>query len=76
MKKIIKTLFLGTLLVGFASLTGCENTMSGFGKDMQQNGKKIEKSVDGKPAHSSTVSSSTAPDGSTTTTTSTTTTGN
>ncbi len=26
-------------------LAGCENTVQGFGKDMQQNGKEIQKSI-------------------------------
>lgn len=47
MKNIIKNLFLGTLLVSFTMLVGCENTVNGFGRDMQQNGQKIQKSTDG-----------------------------
>jgi predicted small secreted protein len=46
MKVIIKNIFLGVLVCGFAMLAGCDNTMSGFGKDMQQNGQKIQKSAD------------------------------
>jgi predicted small secreted protein len=39
--------FLKSLLCVFALmavLTGCENTIHGIGKDMQQNGEKIQKS--------------------------------
>jgi predicted small secreted protein len=46
MQAIVKNLFLGTLVFGFTLLAGCENTVSGFGKDMQTNGQKIEKSAD------------------------------
>lgn len=42
MKKRIKNLFLGSILVSFACLSGCTNTLNGFGKDMQQNGQKIQ----------------------------------
>lgn len=32
-------------LVSFLFLTGCENTASGFGKDMEQNGQAIQKAI-------------------------------
>jgi predicted small secreted protein len=38
-----KTVILAMLVL---LLAGCNNTMSGFGKDMQQNGQKVEKSAD------------------------------
>lgn len=41
MQAVLKMLFcIITLLV----LVGCQNTIEGFGKDMQQNGEKIQKS--------------------------------
>lgn len=33
-------IFLGTII-----LSGCQNTMEGFGKDMQHNGQEIQKSA-------------------------------
>jgi predicted small secreted protein len=33
------------ILLGIMSLSGCQNTVSGIGKDMQANGKEIQKSV-------------------------------
>jgi predicted small secreted protein len=41
----MKEICVSILLIGFALLTGCENTLAGFGSDMQQNGKKIENSA-------------------------------
>lgn len=42
----IKQLFTSMLILGFLLLvSGCDNTINGFGKDMQENGQKIEKSV-------------------------------
>jgi len=43
------------MLASFTLLTGCENTMHGFGKDMQNAGQKIQKSAD-KDAASTTSS--------------------
>jgi len=45
MKTYLKFAFLAALVGSFIGLTGCENTVSGFGKDMQQNGQKIEHSA-------------------------------
>ena len=45
MRNIFKTTFLGLSLISFIFLTGCQNTMAGFGADMQQNGQKIENSA-------------------------------
>ena len=38
---------INTLLVGLIVLVlaGCNNTVQGFGKDMQQNGQEVEKSA-------------------------------
>ena len=33
------------LLFCFTLITGCENTVAGFGKDMQHTGHEIQKSV-------------------------------
>ncbi len=45
MSRMIKGFFVIGLLVAASMLAGCENTVSGFGKDMQSAGQKIEKSV-------------------------------
>jgi predicted small secreted protein len=45
MLKITKFFFLSLGLITFTLLTGCNNTMAGFGADMQQNGQKIENSA-------------------------------
>ncbi len=45
MKLTIKTLLVSLVLVSFGFLAGCEHTAAGFGKDMQDNGKKLEKSM-------------------------------
>jgi len=47
MKKILTIGgFLSTLIL-IGLLAGCENTVQGFGRDMQANGKAITKSTDG-----------------------------
>ena len=43
MLKTSKILFLSLFI--FTLLTGCQNTMAGFGADMQRNGQKIENSA-------------------------------
>lgn len=40
----IKMLF--CVLMALTILTGCQNTIQGFGKDMQQTGREIQKSTD------------------------------
>jgi predicted small secreted protein len=45
MRNIFKITFLGLFLISFIFLTGCQNTMAGFGTDMKQNGQKIENSA-------------------------------
>lgn len=35
-------------LLSMAMLAGCQNTVNGFGKDMQQNGQAIEKQANTK----------------------------
>lgn len=44
---MIDRVFVLLLLVGFASLSGC-NTMEGFGKDLKKVGDKIEKKAEEK----------------------------
>lgn len=44
----MKIKMLGLLMLSLLSaslLSGCQNTAAGFGKDMQHNGKEIQKSV-------------------------------
>jgi predicted small secreted protein len=41
--KMIKTLLSGVALT--IILAGCQNTVQGFGKDMEHSGQKIQKSV-------------------------------
>lgn len=43
MIRLVASAIAFVLLAG--SLVGCENTVSGFGKDMQSNGKSIERSA-------------------------------
>lgn len=38
-------LVLSFILLNILFVTGCQNTMEGFGKDMQKNGKEIQKSA-------------------------------
>lgn len=45
MSRIIKGFFAITLLAAMCMLTACENTVSGFGKDMQSAGRNIEQSA-------------------------------
>lgn len=42
--KLSHVLF-GSVLAAFICLTGCDNTIHGFGQDMKQAGQKIEKST-------------------------------
>lgn len=44
----IQAFLLSLIIVGSALLAGCENTAKGFGQDMQNTGKAIEKTADGK----------------------------
>ena len=44
MKSTLLKLLCGILLCSVGLLQGCQNTVHGFGKDMQQNGKDIQKS--------------------------------
>ena len=46
MKTIAHILTLSLMLLGFSALIGCEQTVSGFGKDMQHNGQELQKSMD------------------------------
>ncbi len=71
MNKMIKNVFLGSLLISFVSLAGCENTLNGFGRDMQQNGQKIEKSTSGSSATTKGTTGSYTANSSTVTTTTT-----
>lgn len=45
MKKLFHIGFVASLVLGFLTLTGCENTVRGFGQDMQHAGKEIQKST-------------------------------
>lgn len=45
MKNYFKPLVLSILFSNILLLTGCQNTVEGFGKDMQQAGSQIQKSV-------------------------------
>lgn len=45
MQNYLRTLFLGILFSSVITVTGCQNTVEGFGKDMQHNGSQIQKSV-------------------------------
>jgi predicted small secreted protein len=39
------------LAIAVLALTGCNNTVQGFGKDMQQNGQKVENAADNHNQH-------------------------
>jgi predicted small secreted protein len=41
----LKLWVISGLLLSMAFLAGCENTVQGFGQDMQHTGKAIQKSV-------------------------------
>lgn len=43
--KIQKILSASFLLFSLIFITGCQNTVAGFGKDMQHTGHEIQKSV-------------------------------
>lgn len=45
MKMGLKSIILSLVLVNVLAITGCQNTVEGFGKDMQQTGKEIQKST-------------------------------
>lgn len=45
MKKPFHFVFAASILLSFFTLTGCENTVRGFGQDMQHAGKEIQKST-------------------------------
>ena len=45
-KKFMNIIFLGLVLVGLASMSGCANTWEGVGKDIEEMGKDIQKSTD------------------------------
>lgn len=45
MKRISALLALTFILFNIALISGCENTVRGFGQDMQQNGQEIQKSA-------------------------------
>lgn len=44
----LQSFLLGLIVVSFTMLTGCQNTAAGFGEDMQNTGKAIQKSVNAK----------------------------
>ncbi|MFZ2316130.1 MAG: entericidin A/B family lipoprotein [Gammaproteobacteria bacterium] len=44
----IQAILLSLVVASIALLTGCQNTAAGFGKDMQNTGQAIEKSVNEK----------------------------
>lgn len=48
MKINFKIVALGAVLASVMLLAGCENTVSGFGKDMQNTGQAIQKSTNDK----------------------------
>jgi predicted small secreted protein len=45
MKKTFSMALAVSILFSFLGLTGCENTVRGFGQDMQHAGKEIQKST-------------------------------
>lgn len=45
MKKTLSVALFLSVLASFLLLAGCENTVRGFGQDMQHAGKEIQKST-------------------------------
>lgn len=43
-----KTTLFGLISLAVIFLSGCQNTLKGFGQDMQNNGQEIQKSVNNK----------------------------